>query len=339
VGNIVDKSAVRNDFRRESYRVFKSVEAVMQIEQVHYDTFKSGSKTYFNSSRFFPEEIRRDVFYLYGFVRKADDFVDAVPQDGDGFYRFVAQYRRALENSSDAAGGTMACGGPEAAGRTVTSGNPGGDPIIDRFVELSRRRNFDPAWTDAFLRSMELDLFKREYNRLEETLEYIYGSAEVIGLFMSRIMGLPPEAHYSARMLGRAMQYINFIRDIDEDAKLGRRYLPLTNTSLGSLNFEYVRDHIAEFRRFHQEQIKLYMGWQREAERGYHFIPYRYLLPIKTAADMYIWTARRIERNPMIVYEGKVKPPKARIVLQGLFNAAAVKAAAAAGKRRGYGSS
>jgi hypothetical protein len=54
---------------------------------------------------------------------------------------------------------------------------------------------------------------------------------------------------------------------------------------------------------------------------------------------MYIWTARRIERNPMIVYEGKVKPPKARIVLQGLFNAAAVKAAAAAGKRRGYGSS
>jgi phytoene synthase len=81
------------------------------------------------------------------------------------------------------------------------------------------------------------------------------------------------------------------------------------------------------------------MGWQREAERGYHFIPYRYLLPIKTAADMYIWTARRIERNPMIVYEGKVKPPKARIVLQGLFNAAAVKAAAAAGKRRGYGSS
>jgi len=292
----------------------------MQIEQVHYETFKSGSRTYFNSSRFFPEEIRRDVFYLYGFVRKADDFVDAVPQDQEGFYKFREQYRRALEGAENG------------------SGFRSGDPIIDRFVELSRRRGFDPAWIEAFLRSMELDLFKREYNKLEETLEYIYGSAEVIGLFMSQIMGLPTEAHHSARMLGRAMQYINFIRDIDEDVKLGRRYLPLTGTSLESLEFEYVREHIAEFRRFHHEQIGLYMGWQREAEKGYPFIPYRYLLPIKTAADMYIWTARRIEKNPMLVYEGKVKPAKFRIVLQGLFNAIAApipNAAAAARKGRG----
>lgn len=321
----------------------------MQIEQVHYDTFKSGSKTYFNSSRFFPEEIRRDVFYLYGFVRKADDFVDAVPQDRDGFYRFVDQYRRALEKTSG--GSVVEAGSPEASGTAgqgirgtrkdePNSGLRSGDPIIDRFVELGRRRNFDPAWTEAFLRSMELDLFKREYNRLDETLEYIYGSAEVIGLFMSQIMELPSEAHYSAGMLGRAMQYINFIRDIDEDVKLGRRYLPLAGTSLESLEFDYVRDHIAEFRLFHHEQIGLYMGWQREAERGYHFIPYRYLLPIKTAADMYIWTARRIERNPMLVYERKVKPPKSRIVMQGLFNAIAAPiaaASAAAAVRKGPG--
>jgi len=274
----------------------------MHIDQVHYDTFKTGSKTYFNSSRFFPKGVRKEVFYLYGFVRKADDFVDAVPQDQDGFYRFRETYRQALE------------------------GSPSGDPIIDRFVELSRRKGFDPAWTEAFLRSMELDLFKREYNRIEETLEYIYGSAEVIGLFMASLMGLPKESYHAARMLGRAMQYINFIRDIDEDTKLGRRYLPLTGTSLESLEFDYVRDRLREFQRFHHMQIGLYMGWQREAERGYRYIPYRYLLPIKTAADMYIWTARRIEKNPMIVYASKVKPPKWRIILQFLYNSAAAPA-------------
>jgi len=268
----------------------------MQIEQVHYDTFKTGSKTYFNSSRFFPAEIRKDVFYLYGFVRQADNFVDAVPQDPDGFYRFRDAYRRAVE------------------------GTASGDPIIDRFIELGKRRSFDPAWTEAFLRSMELDLFKQDYNSLDETLEYIYGSAEVIGLFMASIMALPEEAYHAARMLGRAMQYINFIRDIDEDVKLGRRYLPLTDTPLESLEFAYVREHLREFRNFHVQQIGLYMGWQKEAEGGYGYIPYRYLLPIKTAADMYIWTAKKIEKNPMVVYEKKVKPPKWRILLQFLLN-------------------
>lgn len=283
----------------------------MQIEQIHYDTFKSGSKTYFNSSRFFPKELRRDVFYLYGFVRKADNFVDEIPQDQDGFYRFCAAYRQALSD-----------------------GAASGDPIIDRFVELSRRKGFDPAWSEAFLHSMEMDLFKKEYQSLNETLEYIYGSAEVIGLFMASIMGLPEESFYSARMLGRAMQYINFIRDIDEDVQLGRRYLPLTDTKLESLEYGYVKDHLAEFRRFHHLQIGLYMGWQREAEKGYRYIPYRYLLPIKTAADMYIWTARQIEKNPMMVYGRKVKPPKLRIMLQGLFNIVAAPVAASVRGRR-----
>src|SRR6056297_1923333 len=122
----------------------------MQIEESHYNTFKTGSKTYFNSSRFFPAELRRDVFYLYGFVRKADNFVDDVPQDPDGFYRFRDAYHRALGNAG-------------------TDGKLSGDPIIDRFVELQHRKGFDPAWTEAFLKSMEQDLFKREYNTLDET--------------------------------------------------------------------------------------------------------------------------------------------------------------------------
>jgi phytoene synthase len=153
---------------------------------------------------------------------------------------------------------------------------------------------------------------------------------------MTKILELAPEAQQAARMLGRAMQYINFIRDIKEDNGLGRRYLPLTDTALSSLEYEYVKQHLAEFRRFHTAQISLYMGWQREAERGYRFIPYRYLLPIKTAADMYLWTAKRSERNPMMVYERQVKPPKLRIVLQALYNSiAAPITAARAGKAAG----
>jgi phytoene synthase len=105
-------------------------------------------------------------------------------------------------------------------------GRPSGDDVIDTFVELYHEKGFEKSWVDAFLHSMGLDLVKSEYDTLEETLEYIYGSAEVIGLFMCAIMGLPEESYHHACMMGRNMQYINFIRDINEDIGLGRRYFP-----------------------------------------------------------------------------------------------------------------
>jgi phytoene synthase len=120
------------------------------------------------------------------------------------------------------------------------------------------------------------------------------------------------------------MQYINFIRDISEDLSLGRRYLPLVGSSLETLERDYVREHVNEFYSFLRHHLDLYQRWQTEAERGYSLIPKRYLIPIKTASDMYGWTARQIEKNPLVVYTRKVKPPKARIMLQVIYNALAL---------------
>lgn len=268
----------------------------MNTHAVHYETFRDGSKTYFNSTRFFSEPIRTDVFLLYGFVRVADNYVDRIPQDAEGFESFVARYHAAL------------------------AGTPAGDPIIDGFVELSQRHSFDPAWTQAFLASMRMDLTKSVHATLPESLEYIYGSAEVIGLFMARIMGLDDGASHAAMMLGRAMQYINFIRDIAEDITLGRTYLPISETSLNDLSEDTARAHPDEFRRFVRAQLDRYLEWQAEAEAGYKLIPRRFRVPIKTAGDMYKWTGARIADDPFVVYDRKVKPNRARIVFTGLFN-------------------
>ena len=269
----------------------------MQTAAVHYETFRQGSRTYFNSTRFFPEPVRSDVFLLYGFVRVADNYVDSVPQDRAGFEAFVERYYRAL------------------------SSGPAGDPIIDGFVELSARRGFEERWVEAFLKSMRMDLSKRVHATLPEALEYIYGSAEVIGLFMARIMQLNEDASHAARLLGRAMQYINFIRDIAEDNRLGRTYLPISETTLPDLSEETAGEHREEFRRFIQAQLDRYLEWQAEAEMGYHLIPKRYRVPIKTAGDMYKWTGQTIASDPFVVFDRKVKPNRARIVFTGLFNA------------------
>ncbi|MFO8065643.1 MAG: phytoene/squalene synthase family protein [Spirochaetota bacterium] len=262
----------------------------MDTEGTHYRVFRNGSKTYFNSSLFFPPAVRRDVFTLYGFVRVADDFVDSIPQEATEFYAFRDRYRRAV------------------------SGEPAGDEIIDPFVELAHRKNFAAEWTESFLYSMELDLSKTVYASLDETLEYIYGSAEVIGLYMARILDLPEAATDAAMMQGRAMQYINFIRDLAEDGARGRIYLPLGETMLPDLSEETAREMPQEFERFLGKQIELYEEWQARAERGYEAIPKRYLVPVKTASDMYKWTAQAIRRSPFVVYRRKVKPSRLRIL-------------------------
>ena len=271
-----------------------------RVDRVRSGIFRRGSRTYFNSTRFFPAAVRRDVHALYAFVRTADDFVDSTPQDAPGFEAFRRRYLDRRE------------GRPGPAG-----------PIIDGFVELSERRGFEPAWVDAFLDSMAQDLSRREYGTLDETLAYVYGSAEVIGLMMARIMGLEENASRPARLLGRAMQYINFIRDIREDLDLGRTYLPrdeILAAGLASLREDEARRSPEAFRAFVRGQVRRYRDWREEAAPGFALIPRRLRIPIRTAADMYEWTAGRIEADPFVVHGRKVRPSAGRIVSRGIRN-------------------
>lgn len=61
---------------------------VMRIDKTIYTIFKKGSRTYFYSTIFFPKTVKKDVFTLYSFLRKADDYVDSIPQDAESFYAF-----------------------------------------------------------------------------------------------------------------------------------------------------------------------------------------------------------------------------------------------------------
>lgn len=264
-----------------------------KINKNIYSIFKKGSRTYYYSTVFFPKKVKRDVFILYSFLRKADDYVDQIPQDSESFYQFRERYYQAK------------------------NGIETGDIVADSFVQLAERKNFEDEWVDSFLASMAMDITKSTYKDIDELYTYLYGSSEVVGLFMARIMDLPKESFTAARHLGRAMQYINFIRDIDEDIELGRTYFPqndLKQFGLTSLDENQAIANPNGFRGFVRKQLETYKIWQETAEKGFKFIPYRYLIPIKTASDMYNWTARQIEKDPFVVYQRKVKPSAPKIV-------------------------
>jgi phytoene synthase len=78
---------------------------------------------------------------------------------------------------------------------------------------------------------------------------------------MARIMDLDEASFPYAAMLGRAMQYINFIRDIAEDNGLGRRYLPLLDTPLEALSEKEAKKNPEAFSAFIRREIERYQGW------------------------------------------------------------------------------
>jgi 15-cis-phytoene synthase len=168
---------------------------------------RAHGRTYFLATRLLPAWKRRHVHALYGFMRHTDDIVDT-PGDPAG----RAARLRAWTARFDAA----------------LHGDTGDDPVLPALVHTIAVFGLDSADFVAFLRSMTLDLTVTEYDTYDDLLDYMAGSAAAVGTLMLPILGAADlaQAREPARQLGLAFQLTNFIRDIREDALLGRVYLP-----------------------------------------------------------------------------------------------------------------
>jgi phytoene synthase len=253
------------------------------------EVFARGSKTYYNASKFFPSKLRHEVTILYSFVRIVDDFVDTQPANAKAFLSWELLWQQAWK------------------------GQPSNIKEIDEFVHLAKKRRFKKEWIESFFASMRFDLEKHTCHSQKECEWYIHGSAEVIGLMMAHLMRVPKQAHNYAATLGKSMQYINFIRDIDEDRKMKRKYLQLNM-------FPKTAKENAKFIEEVRSTLQQYTIWKEEAEKGFKFIPYTARVAVMTANDMYKWTAEQINKNPLRVFDKKIKPSKTRIHLAGIKN-------------------
>ena len=269
------------------------------INRLHNNIFKNASKTYYYSSLFFPKEVRDDIFILYAFVRSADDLVDSISQNRKGFRKFVGDYEKELK---------------EKKSKNI---------VIDSFVEMVVRKRINKTWINSFMKAMKSDLSKTNFKTIKETEDYIYGSADVIGLMMAKILNLPKESYVYAQALGKSMQLSNFIRDIQVDNDLNRCYFPqneLEKYNLRSLKFSEVSKKQKDYKEFMHFQINRYFKWQEKAELGFKYIPKKYRIAIKTASDMYKLTQQIIYKDPFIVYRKKVKPKALEVISRGILN-------------------
>lgn len=264
-----------------------------KANQSSYKIFKAGSVTFFTASLFFPSQIKGDVFDLYAFVRVFDNFVDHTPQQPDAYFAMKADYYEAL------------------------NGKPTDNSVISHFIEVQKKYGFEQKWVDAFFTAMEMDLAGREYQTIGDTEQYMYGSAEVIGLMMARIMKVEESAYPYAQLLGKAFQYMNFLRDIKEDLELGRIYIPRdVRAQFGLENFSenHAKQEPEKFIELMRSEIQRYRKWMAEARSGFHYLPKRYRIPIASASDMFDHVIDQIEQNPMMVFEQKLKPSRLKIM-------------------------
>ncbi|MFD0820345.1 phytoene/squalene synthase family protein, partial [Micromonospora zhanjiangensis] len=180
-------------------------EAYERCRELH----KRHGRTYYLATRLLPAWKRRHVHALYGFTRYADEIVDRTedlpPADraallADWSDRFLAGLH----------------------------GEPVDDPLLPAVLHTIAVFDLDRADFAAFLRSMAMDLTVGSYAGYDDLLDYMEGSAAVIGTMMLPILGSsdPAAAREPARQLGFAFQLTNFIRDVAEDLDRGRTYLP-----------------------------------------------------------------------------------------------------------------
>jgi phytoene/squalene synthetase len=187
------------------------------FDKVSYQCSKVVTEKYSTSfalaTKMLHSSIRSDIYNIYGFVRFADEIVDSF-HDYDKeqlFNKFEAELEAALIDKISL------------------------NPILNSFQHTFHTYNIPKHLVDSFMKSMRMDLSKSIYRTDEEYRQYIYGSADVVGLMCLKVFVKGHEQSYeelkdSAMALGSAFQKVNFLRDVKADfEELNRSYFPNTN--------------------------------------------------------------------------------------------------------------
>ena len=171
---------------------------------------KSYSSSFFLSTTLLEKNVKQAIHGIYGFVRFADEIVDTM-HDYDKLY-LINKFEKDMQ---------------EALVQKISL-----NPILNSFQLAVNKYDIPNSYIDAFMKSMKMDIDKKKYNTQAETEEYVYGSANVVGLMCLKVFCYKQDTLFNelvepASMLGSAFQKVNFLRDLKADViDLNRSYFP-----------------------------------------------------------------------------------------------------------------
>lgn len=217
----------------------------------------NGSKSFRFASRILAPEKRAAAYFLYSWCRYCDDKIDDALSSTE-----------AMENLKVLRQQTLDC-----LNHTQTN-----IWVFDALSSVATDYKIPNRYFFELLDGMEMDVQGRKYTSTAELLQYCYCVAGTVGLMMSHILGVKsPKAFDHACKLGIAMQLTNIARDVTEDAKRGRCYIPTElQTSTSSITFESV-----------ENVLRLAESYYKEGNYGLRYLDIRSAFAIATASSVY----------------------------------------------------
>ncbi len=249
-------------------------------------------KTYYLATLLLPPAKRPFVHALYGFARYADEIVDDLNSTLTDEEKAVELSTWGNQVLSDVKSGTSS------------------DHIGRALVDTVKRFDIPISYFEAFLHSMTMDLTVSEYQSFEDLMEYVYGSASVIGLQMLPILGsTSPEALVAAEKLGTAFQLANFIRDVSEDLDRGRIYLPIAELKAHGVTNGMLEERVLtpQIKAALKEQIARVRRLQNEAAPGIKLLAPESQACIEAASELYCGIVDEVEKIGYEVFAKRAK--------------------------------
>jgi 15-cis-phytoene synthase len=232
--------------------------------------------TYYWATRRLPEEIRPATHALYGYVRTADQIVDGPRRDGR------PEARRAALDAWEA---------------ELDAGSASSQPVVRALADAGRRHRLPLGELKLYMHSMRLDCAPVRIETWDELVAYMEGSAGSVGRIMAPLLGVPEAHHAGFGRLGLAFQHANFIRDVREDRRLDRIYLPREERErFGVEEPDFDRPAAtAELRALVAHEVRRARGLFASAESAVEAAPASVRPGIRLACTIYLGVLDRVE--------------------------------------------
>lgn len=229
----------------------------IQVGQIHVDfkhaeeSIRKGSKTFYFASRFMSRELRDSFYSVYAFCRHTDNLIDDNEDNPKLQRTLIREWKQRFLETYEKGYST--------------------NPILNSFVFTMKKYSIPKRYPLQLIRGVSMDIRKKEYSTFAELRRYCYCVASVVGVMLTYVMGVGDisKAKRYAIKLGIAMQLTNILRDVGEDARLGRVYFPKDELARFGLKIqdilslkrtsglmEFLKFQIARARRYYQEAIK-----------------------------------------------------------------------------------
>ncbi|MFM9162656.1 MAG: phytoene/squalene synthase family protein [Methylocystis sp.] len=232
----------------------KEIVSTDNIVRLSSAIIQAGSKSFAAAAKIFNPETRASAYLLYAWCRHCDDVIDGqqlgYDQGNTPNHDPTKELIKLRNQTNDALTGILT-----------------DDPIFSALQKVISKNNIPKAYPLALLDGFEMDVHRRSYQTIDDTLNYCYHVAGVVGVMMSIIMGAKDDATLDrACDLGLAFQLTNIARDVIEDAQNRRVYLPTAWLRSAGLN----ADPNLLLQESHREQLVIVVDrLLKEAEKYY----------------------------------------------------------------------